>query len=100
MSRGGRLPDYLGALSPAAPRDKKRGIVPSGTETTDGVCDTWHRSRIVPAWTQGGGQVALFHYDSKGRPYVEARRPSAKATAGGPRERRVMLHRSVMSATL
>src|SRR4051812_19720575 len=49
---------------------------------------------------RGPGGVRRMRHDRNGRPYVGARRKSARAKDGPPRERRVLLHRAVMSVVL
>ena len=49
---------------------------------------------------RGPGGVRQTRHDRNGRPYVEARRTSARDPLGWPRQRRVLLHRAVMSVLL
>jgi hypothetical protein len=49
---------------------------------------------------RGPQGIRKLRHDAEWRPYVLARRPSRQANVEGLRERRVMLHRSVMSVAL
>jgi hypothetical protein len=49
---------------------------------------------------RGPRGIRRLRHDAKGRPYVQAVRPSGKAKNRRLRDRRVMLHRAVMSISL